>query len=519
MDRTRRLLVAGFALLVFTLSATPPTDTYGLGREFLPPEHWVYEVLRRFEALGMVELPSERPYTRPDVVGYVEVIRSRASGAPLSARDRFDLDRLEEEFYSDAAQEDPRTRFDPPLLFASDASLDLEGDLAVSVVPNKEPFDPQWAFFLDADPQLRLHFRDWITYEVRYKVRYGPERGDRVDRQKPSPRERSWRGATALYERAYINYQRKSILLFWGREYADWGPSENGNLIISRTAQSLDSFGGRIGFKNLRLSLLHSTLSSSQERHLWAHRLEMRFPRLLFGLSESVIYTGRGFDPVYALPLSSFYSNQFNERGNDNVVWEFDLKYAIRNGLLVYGSLFIDDFQFERDGEQPDKLAFDVGGRVALASPVATTVRFQYRYVDIYTYTHKDSINYYLTGEAEPGLDFPVGAAQGPDTDIILVDATAYPVPSLAATVSFSLSRRGEGNDFRIFQTGDDAYPSFPSGVVEKTYAYGAGVEWVFKGNSSAGADVVWSRVQNIDHQAGRDEWTTGVRVHFNWDL
>ena len=46
-----------------------------IGHEFLPPEHWCYDALERFEALGFVVLPSQRPFTRPDVITYVETIR------------------------------------------------------------------------------------------------------------------------------------------------------------------------------------------------------------------------------------------------------------------------------------------------------------------------------------------------------------------------------------------------------------------------------------------------------------
>jgi hypothetical protein len=366
-----------------------------------------------------------------------------------------------------------------------------------------------------------LHFNDWVTWEVRYRLTFGPERGDRVDRGKPSRREKSFRGLTALYERAYLAHQwKRRVTLFWGRDYANWGPSEEGDLLLSDTAESLDKWGARIAFKNLLFSFLNATLSTSSDRRFAAHRLEMRFGRAVLGLSEAVIYAGRGFDPIYLLPLSSFYSNQFNEQGNsnDNILWKFDLKYEVTRGFLVHGGFLIDDFQFE-DDPYPDKLAFDVGGRVALVDPLPATFRFQYRYVDIYTYTHEDSVNYWITGETDLSLDNPLGAAQGPDSDRAYIDMAFYPIPSLTTLLSLSYLRRGEGNDWRRFVEGDETNPKFPSGVVEKTFAFGLELEWELRGDSSVGASVTQGRVVNLNHQPDVDDWTTSVFMHLTWNL
>jgi hypothetical protein len=359
-----------------------------------------------------------------------------------------------------------------------------------------------------------------VTWEVRYQLAFGPERGDRVDQKKPSRRLRSWKGLTALYERAYLAYEwKRRVTLFWGRDYSNWGPSEAGNLIMSDLAGSLDKWGGRIGFKNFLFSFLNATLSTDSDRRLAAHRLEMRFGPVVLGLSEAVIYAGRGFDPIYLLPLSSFYSNQFNERQDrDNITWEFDLKYEVTNGLLLYSSFLIDDYQFE-DDPYPNKLAFDVGGRVALVDPLPATFRFQYRYVDIYTYTHEDSMNYWVTGEVDLSLDNPLGSPQGPDSDRAHIDLAVYPMPSLTTLLSFSFERRGEGNDWRQFIEGDDPNPKFPSGVVEKTYGYGLGLEWELRGNSSIGANIVQARVKNVAHQQDVDDWLTSVFMHVTWNL
>jgi hypothetical protein len=513
-------LVLFLTLVLFNVNQSHSLD---LGKEFIPPDDWTYPVLKRFEALGLVLLPSEQLYTRPEVIGYVEKIlaNSKENSTTLSERDRFNLDRLQQEYTSSQARENPKSRWDPPVFYGKDPPLFLEADLSFSFIPSTALLDPKWAFFLNTDPQLKLHFRDWVTWDVRYQVTLGPERDDRVDRGKPSRRTKSWSGVTSLYERAYIVYDWQSRLTFFlGRDYTDWGPSENGNLILSDTAGSLDKFGGRIRFKNLTLSFLNGTLSADADRRLAAHRLEMRFGPAVLGFTEAVVYAGRGFDPLYLLPLSSFYSNQFNEQGNeDNALWEFDSKFQIADGLVLFGSLLIDDYQFEPNEPAPNKLAFDVGGRAALMSPLAATFRFQYRYVDIYTYTHMDTATYWIAGHGDPSLDNPLGASQGPDSDTAFLDMAVYPIPSLTTALSFSLQRRGEGNDWRMFEEGDDINPEFPSGVVEKTYGFGLSIEWELKGDSSIGATILQAYVENIAHVPDKNDWTTSMFMHVTWNL
>ena len=506
------------ALLVTTV--TPQARS--IGKEFIPPEHWTYPALKRFETLGLVLLPSDALFTRPDVIGYVEEILKNIEDeeVTVTARDRFNLDRLEKEYSSIEAQENPKSRFDPPVIYATEEPIYLEGDVALSLNPVKPLLDPKWAFFVTGNPALRLHFGDWVTWEVRYLLAYGPERDDRVDKGKPSRRTKSWRGLTALYERAYLNYEwQRRITLFWGRDYTNWGPSENGNLLIADTAGSLDKWGGRVRFKNILFSFLNATLSPSADRRLAAHRLEFTWGRAVLGVNEAVVYAGRGFDPIYLLPLSSFYSNQYSEAGQDNVMWSFDGKWSATRNLLLYGSFLIDDFQFETGEPFPNKLAFDVGGRIALSNPLTATFRFQYRYVDIYTYTHMDSATYWVTGEVDLTLDNPLGALQGPDSDTAFLNMELYPIPSLTTTLSLTLQRRGEGNDYRMFQPGDPTNPPFPSGVVERIAGVGLGIEWELPRNSSVGARVVQAHVDNLNHIDGVSEWTTSVFMHLTWNL
>ena len=335
-----------------------------------------------------------------------------------------------------------------------------------------------------------------------------------------SPRERSWRGLTTLYERSYLTFRWQRGTIFYGRDYVDWGPAENRNVILSQEAGSLDKLGGRLQFKNFRLSVVHAILSSPGDRYLSAHRLEMVFGKVTLGLSETVIHRDRFLDPAYVLPFSGFYANQFSERGDDNVLLAIDMKYPVIDGLIVDGSLLLDDFQYERGDSTPDNIAFNVGLRGAIARPVPVNFGLRYRYVTIYTYTHRDSLNAHVAGAGDPNVgDSILGVVEGPDTDLLTANVDYFPLPRLTATVLFSSFRRGEGNDFRAFRPGDEHDPRFPSGVVERTTSLGLRLAWEFDGNSLATAEVVRARVKNENHVPGADDWRTAVRILLRWNL
>ena len=512
---------AACAILVLFVFPFPVLSA-SIGKEFVPPDHWVYRALDRFQSLGFVMLPSDRPYNRDEIIRYVSTIQSAAiaDGRTLAPRDRFELDRMVAEFSSADAQASPKARFDPPVYYGSDGPLHLEFDIDAIFRPQEELLNESWEFFIASNPEIRLHVKSLMTWELRYRLEYGPETGDRADEQKPTPRTKSWRGLTALYERSYIIFGWKKALLYAGRDYIDWGPTPAGNLIAAWNSQSLDKIGGRIDFRKLRFSFFHSTLSRSAERYFVGHRLELGLQKFVFGISETVLYVDRAFDPIYLLPISAFYANQFNEADDDNVLWSLDAKWRITGGLLVYGSLLLDDFQFERNMNTPDKIAWDVGLTATTRGRVPATFRFNYRFVDIYTYTHEDSGKQYVAGTGEVAAGWPyLGAQIGPDADVLNASAAFYPWPNVTATLLFAFQRRGEGNDGRTFFLGDDPDPPFPSGVVEKIYTYGLSLLWELPRNSSAGADVFLNEIENQGNLPADGVWKTAARLFMRWDF
>lgn len=469
-----------------------------------------------------MELPSIKPISRDQAIEFTGEIQNRMaeSGWTLSKRDRFNLDRLMEEFASDASRGDPKQRYDPPVLYESDSPLSIEGDADIGVSFENAFFSEDNNVFATSHPSLKLHLGDRAAYEVRYRLIFGPERGSRARDSKPSPREKSFKGLTSLFERSYVNIHFSHADVVAGREYIEWGPSPINNLHVSHTGGSFDQIGACLRFRNLRLHVFHALLSPAANRYLTGHRLEARFGKLLFGVSETVLYAEKGFDPIYALPLSSFYSNQFNERGDDNVLWALDAKISVIRNFLLYGSLLIDDFQFERGEGTPDKLAFDVGTMLTSSHPIAFDLHARYRRVDLYTYTHRDSLNAHIAGGGELEQGDPlIAGAPGPDSDEWTVGLNTYPRADMTAAVHFVMVRRGEGDDFRKWKWPMDPSPPFPLGVIERTIHIGASLTWELTGNSRISAMFSRAFVENQDHISGQDDNSSAFRIAGTLDL
>jgi hypothetical protein len=220
-----------------------------------------------------------------------------------------------------------------------------------------------------------------------------------------------------------------------------------------------------------------------------------------------------------------YYANQFNERTNsDNVMWSVDAKTSVLRRLTMYGSLLIDDYQFEGQG-YPNKLAADIGARWVPAAPWGLELRGQYRWVDIYTYSHEESLSVYVSGAGELNNgDVLLGGQPGPDADSWFVNADVYPRANWNVSLGAFGTRIGEGNDLGKFVLHvDDPHPAFPSGVVDKSIGLRAGTKWELSGNRWIAAEYAHVNARNrpVDGKnvAGNDDTSDGFRLEIRWEI
>lgn len=510
-------------LSIFFVSMLAPVAAHAVGHERIPLDSWSYRAIERFEALGYCTLPEDRPFTRDEFIHIVEGIVTRVAGETLSARDAYQLDRLEREFTASVARSDPRERYDRALYVDDeDGSIALEADFDLRGFSERALFGEEVEYYAASAPTAKIHLGDRVTYDVRYQLLFGPEHGDRADDQKPSRRTRSFDGLTALFDRSYVLATWKHVDVIAGRDYVDWGPSRAaGGLITPGERHSIDQLGGRLRFGAFRLDAFQGQLWGDPERWMAGHRLEGTFGRTVVGLSETVVYNSRGIDMLYMLPLAWFYANQFNERDNDdNVIWSVDAKTNVVDGVTLYGSLLIDDFQFEREEGYPDKLGFDAGFRWVPNRPLGLSVRGFYRRVDIYTYSHIDSLSMYVSGAGDlSGGDVLLGGVPGSDADTWRLDAEMFPRAQLAVTAGVFGSRIGEGRDVRGFEPGDDKNPPFPSGVVDQTTGFDLGARYELAGDSWVAFTYAHATAKNRGNAPGNDPVTDAFRLEIRWDI
>lgn len=509
---------------VVWLCLAPTAMAQSVGNEFIPLENWSYAAIQRFEMLGMVKLPEDRPFNRREFIEIVTRISEASFDRRLSHRDRYELERLEKEYTNFTSRRDPQARYDPPTLYLEDNPVLFTADFDLVGLGLQAPFDTVTGFYGASSPEWQLNFGSHVTYDSRYRIIMGPERDRRADDQKPTARTRSFNGLTSLFQRTYVVAAWDRFHFYIGRDFLDWGPSDwNNNLITPTPLYTVDRIGGRVTLKGLRLSFFSGSISPYLERHFAGHRLEIPFWKMVIGLNETVVYHGRGTDLVYFFPLSSFYSNQFNERSNDdNIFWSIDAKIVNVFGATLYTSFLIDDAQFERGDEDPpglDKFGIDVGGRYAIGGPLPMGIRARFRAVDIYTYTHFDSLSAYLSNNADPREDFRLGGFPGPDADGWRVDLEVFPRANLITRAIVRGERRGEGNDMRAWQPGDPTNPPFPSGVVERTRTYGLSARWEFDRNQWIQAGYGYWQRFNVDHQSDVDESGHSFEVEVRYEF
>lgn len=459
--------------------------------ETIDVDSWIYPAFRTLELAGMVDLPPRMPWTRSEAEFFLDrALQSlRAGGVAPTARQSFLLERLKGEFHGKASR--PMDREDGPLWCLKEgarfAALDLSAGVFFGKSVSRDHLEPAGS----AAPEFLADLGRGLTLFSSYSARLERETGSNVSGEKPSPREKSFRGLRSEYRRGYLAITGNRWALLAGRDHIHWGPGRGEGLIMSRTAGSIDQFSALVEMGRFRLSAVQAVLDPEIPRRLAGHRLEISLPRKIrLGISETVVYAGRSLDFSYLIPAGSFYANQYNERDDDNILWGVDLKVPLRTGLLAHGEILIDDFQYEDRGTAPDRLAFNISIE-ALAAPFGRDVEITagYTYVDIFTYAHKDSLlARYVAGNGDPLVNPIIGSPLGPDADRWELCASVSITARFTAEAGVTLTRRGDGNDLREWERGSDPDPSFPSGttVDERIFLVGGSFD-LGKGSSVFG--------------------------------
>lgn len=292
---------------------------------------------------------------------------------------------------------------------------------------------------------------------------------------------------------------------------------------MSGTAPTFDQLDVRYSVGSLTFEAMHAfleyeqigtetDLGDSESSFLAAHRMVVSGGWGSVGLGEAVVYNSVLPDPVYVNPLAPYYFAQHNERNNDNILWLLDCVYHVRPGVEAYGEFLVDDLQYERSTDSPDKYGATVGGAwYGAVRGLDAELTLEYTNVRNWTYTHKYTEHRF----AQDGV--PIGFELGPDADRLRTEFVFHPAVKWSVATTLSRARKGQGRITEPFEPGENPEPRFPSGIVETTSRVAVELGYQSLDGLSAGLGVAYESVANVENLFGKDDdgWEFWAGVEF----
>ncbi len=343
------------------------------------------------------------------------------------------------------------------------------------------------------------------------RMRVDPEFVGRKDRVLSSRTEDGYLGVASRFGALQI-----------GRVGRSWGLPGQLGLMVSNGAYTYDHAFLRIGTDKLHLSSVIARLDDERlnfftdtlaQRYFTAHRLALKAGNVEAGISESVIYGGvaRGFQPNLANPVSPAFLAQYSDGDKINVAFGADALWRARNGVMVAGQIYLDDFQIDKCelcGEPP-------GIGVTLTAdgvPLAGGTR------GFASYTRVTSLTYRAPDRFERYTSRTVGLGQrNSDFDELKAGVDIGPLLPAPVRVYVAYRRQGAGDYREQYPAVNqrNSWPTIFEGVVVKTLRVAASAAMRVGMGTELSADVGVNRSDNDLRVTGasRTRFEARVRV------
>lgn len=450
-------LAAAVALLVGVALPPAPRPAAAATLPYVPLDHWSTPLIA--EAAGRGLLPglstADRPYRRADVErslrdGRTVVDSLQRSYTPFES---WLLTRLESEF-------------DPSVPPPTPAFARLTQDWTVGYGLEARGYvfagEDHRRFGAEDGKAIALPFVGFqsgrgLAAGVRFRL-------DTDGALVPDFNGREWRGgSTGDTKNAYVILQLGAADVFLGRDDLRWGASDNGSLLLSGYAPTMDHAGLRLRlgpvtassfFGNLddmtlsapTAQALGDTLPAGTviHRRITGHRVRWQVNRYIaLGAAEVVVYGGkdRGAEAEYLIPISIYYATQWNSGKNDNILGAFTLELRPKSDMEVYGELLVDDFQIDNKSpgdQEPFQGGFLLGQR--LYNPLGldgSMLRVEWARVEPFTFNQVLPWNRYLY------KDQPLGFPLGPDAQALDFEFRYWMSEQLTWTFQYRSEERG----------------------------------------------------------------------------
>ncbi|MBN2090299.1 hypothetical protein JW964_11870, partial [candidate division KSB1 bacterium] len=296
---------------------------------------------------------------------------------------------------------------------------------------------------------------------------------------------------------AYLKLGFKFIQITYGKFSNYWGSGRTGSLILSDYATSYDQLKLEFIFNKFKFTSLYADLIDYEEhdqdilqkkKYLSAHRLEfLPWKWLSLGLSETVIFKGRSFEPAYLNPVMFFRSAEHYLGSPDNMMMGLDFKCTALKNFKFYGELLIDDITTTKLGTDwyGNKLGYSAGAFWVDPFKIQNTdVRIEYTRIRPFVYSHENSLSY-------KHYDSLLGHRIGPNSDDLYFEIN-YRFSKFAKLTLFSefwrhgenLANKNVGGDIDLpHRFGDDLEVNFLTGNLEKKNSHGVNFSYeLFEG-------------------------------------
>lgn len=508
-------LITTLAMILSFLTSAGSQSTY------VPINHWVYDYLERLETRQVLPgvLNATRPLSRMEIARYLATVHQQLDA--LNQVEQEQLNFLNIEFKEELAElmehltpypnRIQRIRNHkyvqkilPKIIYQNDRNL-----LSWHEDQFQLFFDPiiyrQRSYSrTDSSERTERRFQDsnglrlwgnWDTYlgffiDVRdskewgtQKYRLGNYTLPRLGFVRATSPDYIYHDETI----AYLKIGFKNFQLAFGKFSNYWGSGHTGSLVLSDYATSYDQLKLEFIFNQFKFTSLYAQLIAYEEheqdllqpkKYFAGHRLEfLPWSWLGLGLSETVIFNGRSFEPAYLNPVMFFRSAEHYLGSPDNMMMGLDFKCTAIKNLKFYGELLIDDITTTKLGTDwyGNKLGYSLG--TFWVDPIRIDnldLRVEYTRLRPYVYSHENSLSY--THYASP-LGHPIG----PNADDLYFEAN-YRFSKYARLALFSeFWRHGAnladknvgGNVEQPHRYGDELQTQFLAGILEKRRSYG----------------------------------------------
>ena len=291
-----------------------------------------------------------------------------------------------------------------------------------------------------------------------------------------------------------------------GRNVIAWGSGLATQTALSRSNLPMDLLQFKLDFRTWRFSYFHGSLQGiAPQRYLAGHRLDFMFwPSFQFGLYETVVYGGRGWEMGYLNPFLPYHVMEHQLGDRDNNMLGVDFTWLPGAGWRIYGEVFFDDLSFEKPlgTYWGNKLAYLLGVHWAQPLNLRTLELFaSYTRVDPWVYTHADSINIY----AHYGVS--IGAKLGPNADRLQLGLAWQPLRDTRWNFTYRFIRKGKGDIFTPHKPEDGLSKGFLKGVIERRQEFNLRLRQQVRRDIFLGFDLTLRHRRDADQVAGQNRW------------